>query len=216
MILAVHSYGGANDAFFRHFPYYKNSGATRIVGIGTEKGDCVFPEGCDSVIIGDGKYMEGANLCQRLLDTLEWFLKQPQERMVLCEYDVIFLRAIKPWIGLAADFTGTRTWGSQAPWIAHNPWCFDKATAALFLRVGQVCIQTQHVSYGKPDSSPDVFFGWVCSVAGIEVNHGHFTLFTRNSLDIPGDLALAREAYRNGVDVIHGLKTAEELEFITT
>jgi hypothetical protein len=39
--------------------------------------------------------------------------------------------------------------------------------------------------------------------------------FSRNRLDVQGDLELAREFRINGVEIIHGLKTEHELDFIT-
>lgn len=213
-LLAIHSYVGANQTVMRHWPFYEMSGASRIVGIGTEKHDCVFPEGVPSVEIGDGAYMNGPNLPKRLLETVSWFLTQHENHLVIAEYDTLFFKPIRPFDGICADRTGGQTWGSKPSFYSHNPWCIDRDSAYPLLNEMVRIIAEGHCAYGTPESSPDVFFAYACERAVLPVKHDHFRLFTRNRFDIPGDLELGRQAYRDGVGVLHGVKTKEELDYI--
>ena len=215
-LLAIHSYGGANAALCRHWPYFERAGAIRIVGIGTEKHDCLFPEGVESVEIGDGLYMNGPNLCIRLMETISWFLTQPQNYLVCAEYDLLFLKPVKPFTGICADRTGGKTWGSIGSFYSHCPWLIDRDSAYPLVNEMVRILAEGHCQYGTPESSPDVFFGYACERAGLAVNHDHFRLFTRNCFDVGNDLQLAREAFLCGeYDALHGCKTQREFEFIT-
>lgn len=214
-LLAIHSYGGANETVARHWPYFERAEASRIVGIGTVKHDCVFPDGIESVEIGDGLYLHAENLCMRLLETLSWFLTQPENYFICAEYDVLFFNKINPFSGVCSDRTGGKTWGSKGNWFGHSPWCIDRDSAYPVINEMVRIIHEGHCGYGTPESSPDVFWGWACERAGVPIKHDHFRLFTRNCFDIPGDLELARQAYRDGCDCLHGCKSAKELEFIT-
>jgi len=214
-LLCIHSYGGANETVKRHWPFYEMSGASRIVGIGTEKHDCVFPDGIQSVEMGDGAYLNGSNLCLRLLETISWFLTQHENHLVCAEYDVLFFKPIRPFTGVCSDRTGGKTWGSKGEWFGHSPWCIDRDSAYPVLNEMVKIISEGHCSYGTPESSPDVFWGWACERAGIPVNHDHFRLFTRNTIESEEDLKLARQARLDGADCIHGVKTEAQLSFIT-
>lgn len=214
--LLIHSYGGANETVARHWPYFLRAGASRIVGVDTIKRDCVFPDGIQTIIAGDGRYMNGDNLPRRLLDTIAWCAWQPEDRFVIAEYDTLFFHPIHDFIGVCCDRTGGQTWGSKASWFGHNPWCFDRESCQPLMNAMVEIISEGHCSYGKPESSPDVFFAYACERAGISVRHDLFRLFTRNCFDIPGDLELARAAYCDGVDCIHGIKTADQLSFVLT
>lgn len=223
MILLVHSYPGANAAFARHYPYFFKAQADRIVGIGTDDGGCKFPEGCESTIIGKNCYIDGAVLPQRLLDTLKFGIEQNDPVIVVCEYDTLFFNALpiqRMEHAVAAHHAGGSTWGSKSNSIWHNPWVFFREAAQRFVEVGQeaidegICGNKNGVSYGAPEASPDVFVGYCVEKYNIPIQGRVWSQFSRNSLDIPGDLGKAREAYRSGVDVLHGAKSERELSYI--
>ncbi len=212
ILLCVHSYPGANETILRHQPYFERAGASRIVGIGTTDGGCVFP--WESVNIGDNSYMKligpDDHLCRLLIDTIRWCLSQPEDKFIIAEYDTLFLRPFPEFSGVTACKTGDRVNGCLAPWFAHNPWGFDRASAPALL---QALNDALPLSSYYPNNSPDIFFGLACDMRSI-VPTCNFRMFTRNTLDVPGDLDLASQAAADGVHVIHGCKTTEHLKAI--
>jgi len=226
LLLVIQSYPGANDAVNRQWPFYLNAGAYEIHGIGTTDNGCIWPNGVKSVLIGDNKYIDGKHLPNRLLDTIEYCLKTNFSHFCIAEYDSIFFNKIPEWTGIAAHLAGGKTCedesrfcGSSTSTFIHNPWFIDRPTAEILLPIGREILQRPELSfdwwYGLPESSPDVFLAWVCQEANIKVKYDLMKEFSRNRLDVPGDLELAREFRINGVEIIHGLKTEHELNFIT-
>jgi hypothetical protein len=225
LLLVIQSYPGANDAVNRQWPFYLNAGAYEIHGIGTTDNGCIWPNGVKSVLIGDNKYIDGKHLPNRLLDTIEYCLKTNFSHFCIAEYDSIFFNKIPEWTGIAAHLAGGKTCedesrfcGSSTSTFIHNPWFIDRPTAEILLPIGREILQRPELSFdwcGSPESSPDVFLAWVCQEANIKVKYDLMKEFSRNRLDVPGDLELAREFRINGVEIIHGLKTEHELNFIT-
>lgn len=206
-LLCVHSYPGANETILRHQPYFEQSGASRIVGIGTTDGKCEFP--WESVNIGENRYMKmkgpDDNLCRRLLDTVKWCLTQPEDRYAICEYDTIFLKPLPQWEGVNAHLTGGQLAGAKTSRFYHNPWLLDRGSGEALVKAMEAVLPE---SAEYPDNSPDLFFGLACERAHIEVKC-NFQMFTRNTLD--HDLDLAQQAIRDGAHVIHGCKTEAQL-----
>lgn len=224
LLLAVHSWSGANEILARHWPYFSNAGASRIVGIGTDGSrrayppptdhKCKFPEGTEVAIIGDDAYMAGSNLVRRLMETMDWMLTQPEERFAIAEYDTIFLKPIPEFSGVAAYRAGGPTWGSKAKTgFYHNPWMFDRGSGkALVQQLAQLLVEGL-CGYGMAESSPDVAFALACERTGIEVQQ-LLHEYSQNTLDLPHFLDEARQAVRAGAHCIHGVKTKEQLEYI--
>lgn len=212
LLLAIHSYPGANETFARHWPSYVKSGATRIVGIGTTDHKCEFP--CESVEIGRNAYMKmkgkDTHLCQRLIDTVKWCLSQPEDRFIISEYDTIFLRKMPPCRGINAHKTGGQVNGSLTHSFSHNPWIFDRESGPILLQSLNAVLDE---SSEYPNNSPDLFFGLACERAGITPGCP-WKMFTRNSLDEPESLDLAVQAALDGAHVIHGVKRDFEYETI--
>ena len=204
LLLAIHSYPGANETFARHWPSYQKSGATRIVGVGTTDHGCEFP--CESVEIGENAYMKmkgsDDHLCRRLINTVKWCLTQPEQRFIISEYDTIWLRKMPHFKGINACKTGGHINGSKTNQFFHNPWCFDRESGPRLVSALEAVLPDSDT---YPDNSPDLFFGLACERARIEVGCT-WKMFTRNSLDLNGDLDLAVQAARDGVHVIHGVK----------
>lgn len=227
MILLIHSWGGANETVKRHWPYFLNFGASRIVGVSTEIGDCVWPKGTDHVVSGNGKYMDGPNLPNRLMETIRigGLLDDNEEWFVCCEYDTLCLdpKALSGIEQIKTDEptvfchrTGGQTFDAKVDWFSHNPWVWNKAAARVLVPEMQKILDEGHCGYGKAESSPDVFWAFACERAGVTVLFDFWKQFTRNSLDIPGDLEAARDAALNGAQVLHGVKTKEQLDYILT
>lgn len=223
LLLLIHSWGGANEAVKRHWPYYENFGADRIVGVSTEVGDCEWPEKIDTLVCGDGRYMQGSNLPERLLGTVEYSLTQPELWCACIEYDTLALKP-KPF-GLIPDDTsphpmvfchrtGGQTFGSNASFFSHNPWLWNKHAAAKLVIEMRAILAEGHCGYGTPESSPDVFWAYACERAKVNIVFDYWSMFTRNSFDCEGDLELACKAAAEGVQVIHGTKTEHQLAAI--
>jgi len=182
LLLAIHSWSGANEIMARHYPYFLNAGATRIVGIGTDNHLTKFPEGMEVVEIGDDKYLNGDNVVRRLLYTLDWMLTQPETHFCIAEYDSVFLRKIPEFSGIGGHLAGFSVWGSKAKCFYHNPWFFDRDFGyALRNEIAKI-LSEGHCGYGTPESSPDVTFGWASERLGIKVQQVLHE-YSRNSLD---------------------------------
>lgn len=214
VLLAIHSYPGANETFARHLPFYRNSGADKIVGISTNGGECRFPEGIESVEIGNNEYICGPALPARLLDTFEWCLSTEHDHYIVAEYDVLFFKPIPPFTGFAAHRAGGKTFGSRPECFVHSPWCCDRPTASRIIYSGRQLIKEGACRQGRPECSPDVFISLACEMARVKIDHNVWKGFTRNSLDCQGDLEMARQHRVDGCHAMHGVKRESELEFI--
>lgn len=210
LLLAIHSYPGGSDACARHWPYFLGAGADRIVGIGTAGGGTRWPAGCESVEIGINSYINGQVLPKRLLDTVSWFLTQPEDHLAIVEYDTIILQPLPRPAGIASHRAGGQLPGARAKNIYHNPWMFDRAAAQAFVTGATPLLR--EVKRGQHEASPDVFLAWACERLGIPVNDKAWPQFTRNTVHLEHEIASAREARLAGVHVIHGIKTQVVLD----
>lgn len=212
-LLAIHSYPGANETFARHWDNFKLSGADRIVGIGTLGGGCEFP--CEYTCIGENAYMKlkgkDDHLCRRLLDTVKWCMTQRKhDRFTIAEYDCLFLKKFPKFHGVSAFKTGGPVNGSKTSQFFHPPWSWDRESGPKLIAAMEAVLEE---SAEYPNNSPDLFFGYACEKAGIEVSC-NYKMFTRNSWDAPGDLDLAIEAAKDGAHVLHGCKFDHEFNSV--
>jgi hypothetical protein len=222
MLLLCQTYPGGNDTLKRHWKYFWNSGALETWVITTNDGDCWVPDGITTFKCGKDCYIDGSHLPTRLLDTLEIGLASDYDHILVAEYDVLFFHSIRYQAmehAVASHRAGSATWGSKARSFYHNPWLFHREFAERFIEEGRKVISEGICTRNPgepstPESSPDVFFGLVCERLNQTVQDNLWSQFSQNSFDIPGALVQAREAYRNGIDVIHGVKTKAELDFI--
>jgi hypothetical protein len=215
LLLCVQSWSGATELCARHWPYFQNAGASKIIGIGTDNGLTRFPDGVEVMKIGDDRYLHGNNVCRRLLHTILYCLDQPDyDHFCIAEYDSIFFHAIPEFTGIGAHYAGGKVWGSQANAFYHNPWMFDRESGMKLQREMAAILSEGHCGYGTPESSPDVFFGWACERSGLTVNQV-LQEYSRNSLDTQEYLDEARNSVQEGVHVVHGIKTEYQLNYIT-
>ncbi len=211
-ILLVHVHPAAEGTTRRHLPYWEKAGYDRVVGILTEGSGCEWWPTADWVKIGENKYIDGPHLCNRLIRTFEYGIQQGADDISVIEHDTVLFKPI-PYF--PTGFTMNRTGGNIPPWKStqffHNLWGLDVATAIRAVALGDVLINQGDIEGGNPD----LFMGRITDLMpDVPINQGVFRNFTRNALDRPGDLELARQAYRDGVDVIHGIKKESELSFI--
>jgi len=86
------------------------------------------------------------------------------------------------------------------------------ATAVRVAEKGAELIKARQFEFG----SPDRFIGLIVDCTGIKVHENLFTRYTQNTICSPEQLIEAREAYLGGVHAMHGIKTAAQLEFVTS
>lgn len=209
LLLAVHAYPGCSHRLEAHFPYYEKSGADLIIGIGTEGGLCKWPTGVESVEIGHDEYIAGGHLPKRLMDTMRFMLCLNFDRFCIIEWDCLFFKPLPEFTGMVAFHAGNRSAGMRTEKYHHCPWAFDYDTGKAFLAKAEELLP----QVDGHECSPDVFFGWVCQEAGIEVGQP-WSGFTRNTIESAADAELAREAYRNGAMAIHGIKGRATLDHV--
>jgi hypothetical protein len=223
ILLAIMSYPGGNAALARHWTYFERSGADKIVGIAPYEGKTVFPAGIEVAKFGNDSYIDGPELPQRLIWTLVYCEALAPDYVIVAEYDTVFFKPIDPrkMTGfLASHYSGGQTWGSKAKAFYHNPWVFKALCLPDFIAFAQkeidqgVCGFKNRHELARPEGSPDVFFGYCAQELGLSVQTDLWSEYTQNDLKDPAHLEAARVAYHNGVAVIHGIKTAKELEII--
>lgn len=226
VLLSILSYPGANDAVSRHWPYFLRQEAEWIYGIGTTDGGCEWPAGINGIRnIGENKYISGRHLPTRMLDTIQELLLLPWEILAIVEYDTVIFNRIRVEAlehAVAAHYAGGPTWGSKAKsGFHHNPHIMHREAAIKFLAEGRKAVEEgicdrERGQPDPPEASPDVFFTLICERINQPIQSGLWREYSRNSLDLAPHLNEAKEAYRLGCDVIHGIKTLKELEYITS
>lgn len=223
-LLAIMSYPGGNDALNRHWPYFLRQGADWYYVISTEGDNTEPPQNAVKLNIGRDCYIESAHLPQRMLDAITELLRFPWTVLILAEYDCLFLHRIRVEAiehGIAAHYAGGQTWNSKAKAFYHPPWVFLREAAMRFVEVGQeainegVCGQKSREALAAPEGSPDVFLGYCAERYDMPIQRDLWQEYSRNSLDIPEHLNEARKAYLDNVDILHGVKRASELAYIT-
>jgi hypothetical protein len=212
--LAVFTCAKCSQALLRHWPFLLSQFADSNYIITTENTHCDIPEGATSISIGVDSYIDGAHLPERMVNTIARLLNNPWDALILAEYDTLIFNAIPVdhmKSGVASHLAGYIH--SKLPFY-HNPWVLNRETALQFIAEGRKVISEGHCQAGSHVASPDVFFGMVFERLEQSVQVNLWTEFSRNSLDREGDLERARKAYQDGVDIIHGVKTERELEYI--
>lgn len=223
-LLAIMTYPGGNAALQRHLPYFRRQCPDWIYIVSTTNDQTEKPPDTDGKhLIGGDSYISGRHLPQRLVDTIDDLLKAPWSVLVLCEYDVLLINRIRTEAmehAVAAHYAGGPTWGSKAKiGFHHNPFVFYREAAIKFVKEGQEVINEgvcdrQRGEPDPPEASPDVFFTYVCERMLQPIQSNLWKEYSRNDLKDIVHLNEARDAYRNGVDCIHGIKSSEELAYI--
>lgn len=214
VFLAVFTCEKGSEALKRHWPYFERQKADLLYCISTTDKYCVLPDVViPSIAVGKDDYINGPHLPMRLVDAIRECLKLKWDILMLCEYDTVMFNRI-PVEQMSQPMAAHLAGHLPEYHFYHNPWCFTREAAESFSKEGLAVVMSGICSYGSKESSPDVFFGLVCKRMGMEIQHDLWREFSRNRMDNPGDLDLARACYRDGFSVIHGVKTAEELEYI--
>lgn len=211
--LVVQTYPGANDAVFRHYPYWKKGGADRIVGLVTDDGACKWPTE-DMFVAGPNRYVDGAHLPNRLVQSLEIGIASGADDIVVIEYDAVFFKPLPKIVrdGIAMLPTGGSKPGYKCRRYFHNPWQMNAETAKQVIAAAKCMIALGEIENGMPDC----FIGRLVDLTDIPTIENAYTRYTQNTIQSPAQLEDARKAYRAGVHAMHGIKTKEQLQFIVS
>ncbi len=220
VLLGIQTCSSCSPAFIRHWPYFQRQQADYYIAIVTEDKPCQVPPGVPKIEVGVDKYLDGAHLPNRLINSISKLLHCSWDILILCEYDVLIVNRIQTenmTESVAAHLAGGRTWGSIAEKFYHNPFVMTREAAMKVELYGRHLLSfPEFFPVGSPESSPDLFFAWLMQRHSFAVQTDLWREYSRNSLDVLGHLDEARQAYRDGYDILHGIKTKEELDFITT
>lgn len=211
-ILAVMSHPEANELVARHWQYYERAGADVILGVETEGGGCEWPKQCTfRAVIGERGYVNAGRLPKRLVGILDACLTLgPFDQIAVIEADTIFLRQIPKLLpGMTAMLRGPGTPQYKGKSYYHCPWMFTREAAARTFLAGHNLILAGEIERGYTDR----FVGWAVEKYGIPVHQ--LPMYSRNELDSIEYLVEAKRAIEDGAISVHGVKTAEQLEYIT-
>lgn len=212
-ILAIHTFPGASETAARHYPYYEKVGADRIVGITTNDGQCKWTT-ADVIEIGPNSYVRGDHLCRRLIDTIEACMALGATEIIIAEYDTLFFHKLQSPLpaGITMNRTGGNSPGFKGSAFYHGPWIMDVITAARVIDAGREMLDEGDIEGGWPDR----FIGWLAEKYQIPVNEGFFKNYTQNTLDQPHHLEEARAARIAGAFAIHGVKSHQQFDYVTS
>jgi len=227
MVLVVRSHPGANDVCFRHYPYWKRIGFSRIIGVGTDDNGCKFPEGMESANIGKSSYCN-INAITRILDIIKFFLDQPDwDSMALSEYDVLILKPLPEPIEnkLYACVAGYEQKGLLCKEFLTAPYVANRSTWKHILEGGIECLHSKETEQGHTDC----FISWVIEKHKIFYNQA-FDVFVGPGANIETNEEInkvkkamieGRETFYNhlgydrpkdpGISAIHGIKKEDVL-----
>ena len=224
-LIAIQSYSAAAERIQRHLPYYAQPG-WEILGVGSSGTTCnEWPADIARVPIGQpGQFVPGHdNLCQKLIGTIEYALNHYPglSDLLIIEHDGIFLRPIPPlppglvtWQAGGYDGHG---YSGPLPWpfcttnkYFHPPWKFDLETAKIVAATGRALLEIGSFENG----SPDVFISKIMDVADLPWQQSNTWSSNGLDSDLPQLRAACRQAIHNGAWHVHGIKTAEQLDFV--
>lgn len=209
----IHSYPGAAPVIEMLWSGYKKLGIP-LIGVDCEGEPTEWPEPIPTIEAGHNAYFntDAYNLPSRLVLTLKHFLTTESDRALVMEYDTLISGTIPNYpAGFVGQMAGGILPGSKASCFWHTPWIFDREAAATAIRDGME-IMASGIVGRYPHGSPDVFLGLITDRGMKATDSG---TFSRNTIDQPQDIALARKAYSDGCWFIHGVKTRVQLEAIT-
>ena len=193
----------------RHWRYYERACVDKTIGISRVDTVCWFPDGIEQFPIGKDEYVNGDNLCRRLIATYEKMIGfDGFNKFVIIEPDTIFFRPLDFSEGIAAYRAGYRQPGFKAGTYWHNPWCADRYMAKLIVSTGYNLIRDNEIERGFPDQ----FFGRIIETIGCECQP--IPGYSKNTIENEKEAADAANACLKGGAFIHGVKRKETLDFI--
>lgn len=213
--LLIQGYPSASQRIKDLWRYYKKSGFD-IFGVDTEDGSCNWPEHIHRKAIGKNAYIEGGHLSQKLCDCVAWFLSDPiftpYTHVCVIENDVIFLKPPPAMdVEITSRLAGFQVLPMKALKFWHNPWWMSREIAVKFVAGAKELLAAGENELGHPD----FFFGLVCERYNLPVVDLPGA-FSQNSFDNQYSLEIGRKAVREGAWVVHGVKTLDQLKYITT
>jgi len=211
-LMAVQSHFSANERVKRHWPFYERAGADKIIGIGREDTEVWFPGGITVFNIGKDSYVDGDNLCKRLVQTFERMLEFEQyDNLIVIEQDTIFYRRIPEITGYASHHAGGKMGGFNANVFWHNPWCTDRTSAEAFVREGNKMILEGDIENGEPDHF------WGRAIERMNAKCEHIKGYTQNTISTDQEAVYAAKVcLDHGGVFVHGVDHEETLNIIGT
>lgn len=214
-LVGIFSYAGANATVGRHWPYFQKAGVP-LWGIGRINTSCYWPNGVfHTTDIGMDSYVDGHNLCSRLVKALTCFLEDhyfhDYNDVCLIEYDSIFTGPLPEHPGgLATCIAGGNSPGFKGTRFFHTPWWADRPTAATIVEEGRKMLAEGDIEHGFPDR----FLGRLVDRRP-EIKVSETNTFSVNTIDRPEYVAQARAAIERGIWYAHGVKTPDQLKAVT-
>lgn len=210
----IHSFPGATNTLLLLWSGFKSLGWD-LVGVETIDGDHFWPEPIPTIKIGRNVHWlkDRRSLPIRLVNSFRYFLSTDYDRCMVVEYDTFIRGPLPEWpAGLVCNHVGGKLPDSDAKHLLATPWYCDRETAAKIVEHGTALI-TEGACDRGPHGSPDVFLSLVVDRAGISFTHSK--TFTANTIEGSPYVESAREAFRNGCLLFHGVKTRAQLESFT-
>lgn len=215
-LLMVLSYQKANQMLERHWPYLLKADCD-IVGVGRINTICKFPSQRLIYQMDSGldSYVNGDNLPRLFLSAVNRFAYAPElhqyDTAIILEPDTIFLKPPPPHPGgLAAVLAGGNSPGFHGTQYFHPVWRVDRETAKLMVEYGERMLQCGLIELGFPDR----FIGLMVDL--YDIPWTPFPEYSQQSLDTPTKIQQAREAIIEGAVAIHGVKTFDQLQAVTS
>lgn len=214
-ILVIQAHPGVEDVLERHWPFWNASGAT-LFGMERIGAMVKWPERIPSVASGLPGYVNGDNLPRRLVASFREALDRFPEATSICviEYDCLVLKPLVWPEGpyrqcLISHQAGGSDEGFKSSQYFHCPWFCDRGTAVRIANQGMHLIKfTREIEQGFPDR----FMGLIVDRLSLRVTPANS--YSRNALDTPQYLEEARQARKNGVSFIHGIKNKEMFDAV--
>lgn len=211
----IHSYPGATNTLLLLWPGFKSLGWD-LVGVETIDGDHFWPEPIPTIKIGRNVHWQKdrRSLPIRMVNSFAYFLTTDYDRCMIVEYDTHIIGPLPEWpAGLVTNHIGGQMDGCDAKHLFHTPWYCDRETAAKIVEYGTALIREGACEKGH-HGSPDVFLSLVVERGGIKFSHSD--TFSANTISGSPYVENAREAFKNGCRLFHGVKTRAQLESFTT
>ncbi len=204
MLLAVLTCQSATETAQRHWPSWREH-FENIVFVTPIDSKCWVPEGVQEWKAGRDYYLDrdrpDDNLPRRTIETLDKCLMTKHDYFVIAEYDCLFFSTPKPH---------GKFFGTMFNEFIHPPWGMNRNDAARFVRAGRALLQNNLISGGWPDRHMRALYDLV-SPESIDVEN-----YSKNTLDHPWMIEEARMAIERGAFSIHGVKTQDQFNALTS
>lgn len=212
-LLVIQSHAEAYGQMKWSWPHYNLPGWD-IMGVTPEDSMHQWPPGIrHQTVLGLAGYMT-PNLVKRWIETWDLVQRSPEYTdFCMIEPDSVFLR--KPPVhpgGMFTHLSGGGIVGGtfKAQKFFHTPWWADKAAAGIIVEEGRKLIAEGEFENGSPD-----FFLGLISDRRPDLKIRETKTWSCNGGSLGHLRESAEQAIREGAWFLHGLRTPEELRWMT-